>query len=99
MPVIKSAKKKARQAKAHEERNKGMQTKVKTFMKKILETSKTNPEEAKKLLPEAYSVLDTAAKKHMLPKNTASRKKSRLARVVAAAQVSGSSVKKEPAKA
>ncbi len=99
MPVIKSAKKKARQAKRHEERNQGMRTKVKTFMKKIIESSKSNPEEAKKLLPEAYSVMDTACKKHLLPKNTASRRKSRLARVVAAAGVSGSSAKKEAKKA
>ena len=99
MPVIKSAKKKARQAKTHEERNKGMRTKVKTFMKKLIDTSKSNPAEAVKLLPEAYSVLDTAAKKHMLHKNTVARKKSRLARLVAAAGVSGSSAKKEPAKA
>jgi small subunit ribosomal protein S20 len=85
MPVIKSAKKKARQAIKHEERNKGTRTKVKTFMKKMLELAKTNPEEAKKLLTEAYSVIDTACKKHLLHKNNAARKKSRLARVVTAA--------------
>ncbi len=82
MPVIKSAKKKARQALAHEERNKGTRTKVKTFIKKIMEKSKTNQEEARKLLPEAFSVLDTAAKKHLMHKNTAARRKSLLARTV-----------------
>jgi small subunit ribosomal protein S20 len=99
MPVIKSAKKKARQAIAHEERNKGTRTKIKTFMKKILDTSKTDVEAAKKLLPKAYSVLDTACKKHMLHPNTAARRKSRLARVIAAAGVTGSSAKKVTAKA
>jgi small subunit ribosomal protein S20 len=85
MPIIKSAKKKARQSKRHEERNKMYNTRVKTFLKKIAVLSKTNPEEARKLLPEAYSVMDTACKKHLLKKNNANRKKSLLARTVAKA--------------
>ena len=83
MPLIKSAKKKARQAITHFERNQGTRTKVKTYMKKVLTLSASKPEEAKKLLAEAYSVIDTASKKHMLHPNTAARKKSRLARAVA----------------
>lgn len=84
MPVIKSAKKKARQAITHFERNKATRTKVKTFMKKALTLSKTNTEEAKKFLPEAYSVIDTAYKKNLLHRNNANRKKSLLARALAA---------------
>ena len=83
MPLIKSAKKKARQAITHFERNQGTRTRVKTYMKKVLTLSTTKPEEAKKLLAEAYSVIDTASKKHMLHPNNAARKKSRLARAVA----------------
>ena len=83
MPVIKSAKKKARQALVHQERNKSTRTMVKTYIKKILELSKSNNEEAKKLLPKAYRILDMACKKHLLHRNNASRKKSRLARLVA----------------
>lgn len=83
MPVIKSAKKKARQARVHEARNQAYRTRIKTFMKKILVLSKTDVEQAKKLLPEAYSVMDTACKKHLLHKNNADRKKSLLARLVA----------------
>lgn len=83
MPLIKSAKKKARQALTHYERNQATRTKVKTFMKKVLVLSKTQPEEARKLLSEAYSVIDTAEKKHLLHANNAARKKSRLARAVA----------------
>jgi small subunit ribosomal protein S20 len=83
MPVIKSAKKKARQAIRHQERNQATRTKVKTFVKKVLTLSKTNLEEAKKLLPEAYSVIDTAQKKNILHRNNAARKKSLLARTVA----------------
>ena len=83
MPVIKSAKKKARQALTHRERNQATRTKVKTFIKKVVTLSKSNVEEAKKLLPEAYSVIDTASKKNVLHRNNASRKKSLLARIVA----------------
>jgi small subunit ribosomal protein S20 len=95
MPIIKSAKKKARQAKRHEERNKATRSRVKTFIKKIMILSKTDPAGAKKLLPEAYSVMDTACKKHMLHKNNADRKKSLLARTVARAQEGKESDKKE----
>lgn len=83
MPIIKSAKKKARQAAAHLERNKGMRTKLKTYVKKVLVLSRTNLAEAQKLLPVAYSVIDTASKKHIIHANNAARKKSLLARAVA----------------
>jgi small subunit ribosomal protein S20 len=86
MPITKSAKKVVRAVKARTERNKAMKTKLKTFMKKVIELSKTDVEKAKQLLPEAYSVIDTACKKNIIVKNTASRRKSRLARVVAAGE-------------
>jgi len=82
MPVIKSAKKKARQAKAHEKRNKGWKTRVKSTMKKMSSLSKTDVESAKKFMPEAFSVIDTACKKHILHRNNASRKKSLIARMI-----------------
>lgn len=83
MPIIKSAKKKARQAKRHFERNKATRTMVKTYIKKVVTLAKTSQEEAKKLLPKAYKIIDTASKKNILHKNNAARKKSLLARVVA----------------
>ena len=83
MPIIKSAKKKVRQAKRHFERNKATRTMVKTYIKKIVTLAKTNQEDAKKLLPKAYKIIDTASKKNILHKNNAARKKSLLARVVA----------------
>ncbi len=83
MPIIKSAKKKARQALRHYDRNQATRSKVKTYMKKVLTLSKTKPEDAKKLLDEAYSVIDTACKKNILHRNNAARKKSLLARSVA----------------
>lgn len=86
MPITKSAKKAMRQTQTRTERNKGTRTRVKTFMKKVMELSKTQPEEAEKLLPTAYKHIDTAAKKNQLHKKTAARRKSRLARMVAAAK-------------
>lgn len=86
MPITKSAIKAAKQAKTRTERNKGTKTKVKTYMKKVMVLSKTNPEEAKKSLSEAYSVIDTATKKNLLHKNTAARKKAKLARAVASSE-------------
>lgn len=75
-----------RQAIRRTERNKGTRTRVKTFMKKVLELSKSDAAQAEKLLPEAYKHIDTAAKKNQMHKKTAARRKSRLARTVAAAK-------------
>jgi len=41
--------------------------------------SQKKTEEAKKLLPQVYKTLDKAAKTGLIKKNTASRKKSRIA--------------------
>ena len=83
MPVIKSAKKKARQALKHYERNKATRSMVKSYMKNTLELSKSKPGDAKKAIAKAYSAIDTAVKKGILHANNAARKKSRLARAFA----------------
>ena len=86
MPLTKGAKKADRQTQARTERNKGTKTAVKTYMKKILTLTKTDPEDAKKVLPKAYSAIDTACKKNIIHKKNAARKKSLLARTIAAAE-------------
>lgn len=65
--------------KAMNDRNK---KNIKESIKKIekLVKEKKN-KEAKKLLPEAYSVIDKACKRGVIKKNTASRKKSRLSKI------------------
>lgn len=82
MPITKSAKKALRgsmKKKAMNDRNKKL---VKESIKKIEKLVKDkNNDEAKKLLPKAYSVIDKATKKGVFKKNTASRKKSRLSRI------------------
>ncbi len=82
MPITQSAKKALRGSlvkKAMNDRNK---KNIKESVKKIEKLVKDKKQsEAKKLLPEAYSVIDKAAKRGVIKKNTASRKKSRLSKI------------------
>lgn len=86
MPITRSAKKAMRQADARRELNKGTATKVKTFVKKVLVLSKTDPAGAEKLLPQAFKVIDTAGKKNIIHRKNADHKKSLLARSIAVAK-------------
>ncbi len=83
MPITKSAKKALHQSKKRQSRNirrkKAFKDIVKNIRKLALENKK---KEAEKLLPEAYKVIDKAAKAGVIKKNTASRKKSRLTKLV-----------------
>ena len=82
MPITKSAKKALRGSlvkKAMNDRNK---KNIKESVKKIEKLVKEkNKKEAKKLLSEAYSIIDKAAKRGIIKKNTASRKKARLSKI------------------
>jgi small subunit ribosomal protein S20 len=82
MPITKSAKKALRGSlnkKAYNDRNKKA---VKESIKKIEKLVKEkNKDEAKKNLPSAYSAIDKAAKRGVIKKNTASRKKARLSKI------------------
>ncbi|MBD3270065.1 30S ribosomal protein S20 [Candidatus Peregrinibacteria bacterium] len=84
MPIIKSAKKAMRQAEKRTALRKPFKTKLKNTVKKVLTTAKTDKEAAKKELSAAYKAIDIAAKKNILHKNTAARRKSRLAKAVEA---------------
>lgn len=84
MPLIKSAKKRMKQAEVRRQRNYPVRSSMKTHMKKVLVLAKEGKkEEAEKLLPVTYKIIDTAAKKNIIHSNNADRKKSRLARTVA----------------
>jgi len=82
MPITKSAKKALKGSlvkKAVNDRNK---KNIKEAVKKIEKFVKEkNKVEAKKLLPIVYSVIDKAAKRGVIKKNTASRKKARLSKI------------------
>ena len=80
MANIKSAVKRARQSEGNRVRNRACRSTVLTARKKVLEAISTgNKDEAQKLYSSYSSVLDKAAKKGVIPKNNASRKKSRMA--------------------
>jgi small subunit ribosomal protein S20 len=84
MPIIKSAKKRMKQAEKRRLKNLPVRSSMKTHMKKVLLLTKEGKkEEAEKLLPATYKVIDTAAKKNIIHSNNAARKKSRLARTIA----------------
>lgn len=83
MPIIKSAKKalrsSARKKVFNDRRKKALKETVKNVNKAVLSKAKA---EAEKLLPLAYQAIDKAAKRGVIKKNTAARKKSRLARLI-----------------
>ncbi len=83
MPVIKSAKKALRgsQKKAvfNLRKKRAMKDSIKTVDKLVLDKKK---DEAQSKLSEAYKAIDKATKRGILKKNTASRKKSRLAKTI-----------------
>lgn len=85
MPRTKSASKSARQSVDRKARLQPFKTNMKTMIRKITDTLKEGKkDDAAKLLPAVYKSIDTAAKKGIIEKNTAARKKSLVARMVAA---------------
>lgn len=83
MAITESAKKAIRQNKRRRARNLVYKNKIKNLVKEahVLVLAKKT-EEAKTLLPKIYQALDKAAKVGIIKKNTASRKKSRLTKLV-----------------
>ncbi len=71
-----------RQSNARLERRKPYKSRLKTELKKFITTAKSDTEKAKALLPQTQSAIDVALKKHIIHKNTAARKKARLARLL-----------------
>ncbi len=83
MANITSAVKRAKQSEASRLRNRSVKSTVLTMRKKVLAAiTAGNKEEAIKLFSEYTSTLDKAAKKGVIAKNNASRKKSRVAQSV-----------------
>lgn len=83
MPITKSAKKALRQAERRRIRNLQKKRKIKNLLKEVKGLIfQKKIEEAKKLLPQVYKLLDKAAKTGLIKKNTAARKKSRITRFI-----------------
>lgn len=79
MPIIKSAKKAARQAVKRTANNQ----RIKSDIKSTLKAFKANP--TKENMAKAQAEYDKAVKKGLLKKNTASRRKAALAKIAKAA--------------
>lgn len=83
MPITKSAKKALRQSLKRRGRNIQKKTKVKSLVKEVRNLiSQKKIEEAKKLLPQIYKILDKAAKTGLIKRNAATRKKSRITKLI-----------------
>lgn len=83
MPITKSAKKALRQNIKRRQRNLQKKKRVKSLIKEIKSlVAQKKIEEAKKLLPLTYKALDKIAKVGVIKKNTASRKKSRITKMI-----------------
>jgi len=82
-PITKSAKKALRQSKKRRARNIQKKKIIKKLLKEVKNlVSEKKIEEAKKLLPQVYKLLDKAAKTGLIKKNTVARKKSRITKLI-----------------
>ena len=86
MANTKSALKRMRQNEKRRLRNRAVRTRVRTALKTARATLETAGGEAREAVTQAIRVLDKAVTKGVLHRNTAARKKSALARRLAAAQ-------------
>jgi len=82
MPITQSAKKAVRGSLRKKAYNDQWKRKMKEVIKKINKLAKTEKKEAEKLLSSAFQTIDKAAKRGVIKKNNAARKKSHLSRLV-----------------
>jgi small subunit ribosomal protein S20 len=82
MPIIKKEKKAIRGSLRKKAFNDCRKRTMKEVIKKIEKVVKTDKKEAEKMLSTAYQAIDKAAKKGVIKKNNAARKKSRLSKLV-----------------
>lgn len=83
MAITKAAKKAIRKNEKRRVVNIGRSGKVKSLLKKVKKmVAEKKAEDAKKILPQVYKILDKAAKTNLLKKNTVSRYKSRITKLI-----------------
>ncbi len=89
-PVIRKAKKQARQAKVHEARNRVFRNEMKSLIKLFKGYVQTkHADKAAKILPKVVSVIDKCYKKNLIHRNNAANKKSGLQKMLTKLQKSG----------
>jgi small subunit ribosomal protein S20 len=77
MPITKQAIKRMKQSRANYARNRHYSSHMKSMIKLILDYAKKGDlDKANKILPKVVSAIDVAAKKNLIHKHNASRKKS-----------------------
>jgi len=85
MPLTSAAIKAMRQSQTKRDARRPFKTRMKSVLRDLTELAKAGKkEEAAKLLPVIYKVVDTAAKKHIVHWKNAAHKKSHAASLVAA---------------
>ena len=83
MPVTKTTKRRPRQIERRREVNAKRILEIRKLIKEVnVLLSAKNIEEAGKMLPKIYKALDKAAKRGVIKKNSASRRKSRIMKKV-----------------
>lgn len=85
MPNIKSAIKRVKVARLKTVQNTAKKSALKTAIKKCNEAIVQNDENAVSVLSATSKIIDKAASKHVIHKNTAARRKSKLAKALNAA--------------
>ncbi len=84
MPITKQAIKRMKQDQARTARNRHYNSHMKSMIKLILGYAQKNEaDKANKILPKVVSSIDTAAKKKLIHKNNAARKKALVAKAIA----------------
>lgn len=85
MPIIKSSIKDLRKSGKRRLKNRIQKNQLKDAIKELVKLARAGKlDEVKKGLPAVTQMIDKAAKKHLIHKNNAARKKSGLARLIAA---------------
>jgi small subunit ribosomal protein S20 len=87
VPQRKTGIKELKKNKARRLHNIEIKTDLKKTIKAFLEAVATKPEEAKALLNTLYKKFDKAAKRNVMNKNTASRRKARFAKLLVSKKV------------
>ncbi|HOE11582.1 MAG TPA: 30S ribosomal protein S20 [bacterium] len=80
MPNHKQAEKRMKQDRFRRLRNRNVKSRIHTLTKKVM--SAENPEQTETLMRSTFSLIDSAAKRHIIHRRKAARKKSRLSRAV-----------------
>ncbi|HQB50850.1 MAG TPA: 30S ribosomal protein S20 [bacterium] len=95
MPNLKSAKKELRKGNRRAARNEEVRQEVKKMVKGSRRAIDAKTAEAQEMVKQTIKTLDKAAKKGVIKKNTASRKKSRLQKKLNAIQPVAKTTKKK----